>query len=59
MIDLKIDTAFWDYDQTRALADGHAALLPNAPIVTQIIDGESARMRLGLSAEVGALFRNY
>ncbi len=44
MSNLKLDIAFWDYDRTRALANG-TLKIPNvdttfhsAPIVTQIFD---------------------
>lgn len=45
MADLKVDIAFWDYDRTRALANGKVkipgveATFHGAPIVTQIFDG--------------------
>ena len=45
MTDLKLDIAFWDYDRTRALAEGTvtipgvAAQFHTAPIVTQIFEG--------------------
>lgn len=45
MTDVKLDVAFWDYDRTRALANG-TVKIPNAnatfhtaPIVTQIFEG--------------------
>ncbi len=45
MADIKLDVAFWDYDRTRALANG-TVKIPNAdaafhtaPIVTQIFEG--------------------
>jgi 4,5-dihydroxyphthalate decarboxylase len=45
MADLKLDIAFWNYDRTRALADGSVAIpgveatFHSAPIVTQIFEG--------------------
>ena len=45
MADLKLEIAFWDYDRTRALADGTvkipgvAASFHSAPIVTEIFEG--------------------
>ena len=45
MPDLKLDIAFWDYDRTRALANGTVkipgveAQFHSAPIVTQIFEG--------------------
>ena len=45
MADLKLDIAFWDYDRTRALAEGKVtmpgikATFHSAPIVTQIFEG--------------------
>jgi ABC-type nitrate/sulfonate/bicarbonate transport system substrate-binding protein len=45
MLDPKLDVAFWDYDRTRALANGTAkieganATFHSAPIVTQIFEG--------------------
>ena len=45
MTDLKLDIAFWDYDRTRALANGTlkmpkvAATFHSAPLVTQIFEG--------------------
>ena len=45
MADLKLDIAFWNYDRTRALAEGttkirgFAATYHTAPIVTQIFEG--------------------
>jgi hypothetical protein len=45
MFDLKLDIAFWDYDRTRALADGTVtipdvkATFHSAPIVTEIFRG--------------------
>ena len=45
MADRKLDIAFWNYDRTRALADGTVkmpgieATFHTAPIVTQIFEG--------------------
>ena len=45
MADLQLDVAFWDYDRTRALANGTVkipganAAFHSAPIVTQIFEG--------------------
>ena len=45
MSDVKLDIAFWDYDRTRALADGTVKMpgievsFHSAPIVTQIFEG--------------------
>ncbi len=45
MADLKLDIAFWNYDRTRALADGKVkikgadATFHSAPIVTEIFEG--------------------
>jgi 4,5-dihydroxyphthalate decarboxylase len=45
MADIKLDIAFWDYDRTRALANGRVkipgveATFHSAPIVTQIFEG--------------------
>ncbi len=45
MADIKLEIAFWDYDRTRALADGKVtipgidATFHTAPIVTQIFEG--------------------
>ena len=45
MSNLKLDIAFWDYDRTRALADGTVtidgvdATFHSAPIVTEIFEG--------------------
>ena len=45
MANLKLDIAFWDYDRTRALADGSIkipgvdATFHSAPIVTEIFEG--------------------
>lgn len=45
MADLKLDIAFWDYDRTRALADGRVKIpgveanFHSAPIIPQIFEG--------------------
>ncbi len=45
MTDIKLDIALWDYDRTRALANGTVkipganATFYSAPIVTQIFEG--------------------
>ena len=48
MANLKLDIAFWDYDRTRALAEGRVtmpgidATFHSAPIVTEIFEGAVA-----------------
>ncbi len=55
MANLKLDIAFWDYDRTRALADGSvkidgvAGTFQSAPIVTEIFQGMIAEHRFDVS----------
>ena len=55
MADLTLDIAFWDYDRTRALADGTVKIdsvhgsFHSAPIVTEIFRGMIGENRFGVS----------
>ena len=61
MADVKLDIAFWDYDRTRALADGTVtingvdATYHSAPIVTEIFEGMIAEQKFGIS-ELGMTY---
>ena len=61
MPDLKLDIAFWDYDRTRALANGKvnipgtAATFHSAPIVTEIFEGMIGDRRFDV-AELGMTY---
>lgn len=61
MADLKLDIAFWNYDRTRALADG-TVKIPNAnatfhsaPIVTEIFEGMIRERKFDIS-ELGMTY---
>ncbi len=61
MADVKLDIAFWEYDRTRALADGTvkiegvAATYHSAPIVTEIFEGMIGEQKYGIS-ELGMTY---
>jgi len=61
MADLKLDIAFWDYDRTRALANGTVnitdvdATFHSAPIVTEIFEGMIGKRKFDVS-ELGMTY---
>ena len=61
MANLKLDVAFWDYDRTRALADGTVkihgvdAAFHSARIVTEIFEGMIRQRKFDVS-ELGMTY---
>ncbi len=61
MADMKLEIAFWDYDRTRALANGTVkipganATFHSAPIVTQIFEGMIVERKFDVS-ELGMTY---